>query len=327
MEVTIIIPTYNRCDDLSTTLQSVFHQTKCPKEILIIDDSENEFISDLVTKEMSHFVSSGINLKYFRNPHQKGSGIARNYGMSIANEEIILFLDDDVILDKGYIAEIIKIYEQFPEVIGVQGYIINNKHISKFRFLYNKIFFLYNQEKNSCRVLISTNVVYPSVVNDVIECEWLSGCNQSYRKNILTNFKFDENFKRYSLKEDVDLSYRIFKNNPGSLRLTPNAKLIHKATGVARMPGKTVRYMEYVHSFYLFYKNMDPDLIKTIKFYWAWGGELLFMTPFIILSNFLSGSKEGYSYLKFGFKALTFCLQNLKNIKKGDLSFFYKNIG
>jgi len=326
MEVSIIIPTYNRYDDLSIALGSIFHQTKCPKEVLIIDDSQNESISDLISRVSSQFVTSGIDLKYFRNPHQKGSGIARNYGMSLANEEIILFLDDDVILDKEYIAEIIKVYEQSPGVIGVQGYITNLKRISKFRFFYNKVFYLYNQEKNSCRVLISTNIVYPSAVDDVIECEWLSGCNQSYRKNKMANFKFDENFRRYSLKEDVDLSYRIFKKNPGSLIMTPNAKLIHKATDVARMPEKTVRCMEYVHSFYLFSKNMDPNLIRSIQFYWAWGGELLVVSPFIILINFLRGSKEGYLYLKYGFKAFTFCLRNLKKLKKGDLSFFYKDI-
>ena len=117
MEVSIIIPTYNRYDDLSIALGSIFHQTKCPKEVLIIDDSQNESISDLISRVSSQFVTSGIDLKYFRNPHQKGSGIARNYGMSLANEEIILFLDDDVILDKNILQKLTKFMNNPPGLL------------------------------------------------------------------------------------------------------------------------------------------------------------------------------------------------------------------
>lgn len=327
MNISIIIPTYNRYDDLSQTLDSIFFQTRYPNEILIIDDSENESISNLIKREKSRFEKREIDLKYYRNPHQKGSGIARNFGMKLAQGEIILFLDDDVILDPNYIAEILKVYKQNPHAIGVQGYITNLKNISKFRFLYNKIFYRYNQERNICRVLISTNVVYPSSVDEIIKCEWLSGCNQSYRKNKIADFKFDENFRRYSLKEDVDLSYTIYKRNPGSLLLTPSAKLVHKAVDVGRMPGKTIRFMEYVHSFYLFSKSMDQNLLNILKFYWAWGGEILLSSPWFIFNRFKKGSQEGYLYWKYGFEAFLYCLKNLKKIKSGDLSFFHRYIG
>lgn len=327
MNISIIIPTFNRYDDLSQTLDSIFHQTTSPEEILIIDDSDNESISNLINGESSRFDKRGIDLKYFRNPHQKGSGIARNFGMKLAFGDIILFLDDDVILDPDYITEILKVYKQYPHVIGVQGYITNFKQFSRFKFLYNKIFYRYNQEKNKCKVLVSTNIVYPSSVDEMIECEWLSGCNQSYRKNKIADFTFDENFRRYSLKEDVDLSYRIYKRNPGSLLLTPSAKLVHKAVDVARMPGKTIRCMEYVHSFYLFSKNIDQNLINILKFYWAWGGEILLSSPWFIFTKFRKGSQEGYLYWKYGCEAFLFCLKNSKKIKAGNLSFFHKYIG
>lgn len=132
MNISIIIPTYNRYDDLSQTLESIFHQTTYPKEILIIDDSENESISNLIIKESSRFDNLGVDLKYFRNPHQKGLTIARNLGMKLAYGEIILFLDDDVILDRDSIIQIIKVYTQHPNVIGFQRFIINIKNISKF---------------------------------------------------------------------------------------------------------------------------------------------------------------------------------------------------
>ena len=85
MNISIIIPTYNRYDDLSQTLDSIFFQTRYPNEILIIDDSENESISNLIKREKSRFEKREIDLKYYRNPHQKGVGISRNFGMKLAH--------------------------------------------------------------------------------------------------------------------------------------------------------------------------------------------------------------------------------------------------
>ena len=48
MQVSIVIPTYNRAKDLEETLDSIVIQTTLPKEIIIVDDCDNNEIENLV---------------------------------------------------------------------------------------------------------------------------------------------------------------------------------------------------------------------------------------------------------------------------------------
>jgi hypothetical protein len=62
----------------------------------------------------------------------------------------------------------------------------------------------------------------------VIECEWLSGANSAYKREVFDHFRFDENLKGYSFMEDILFSHTLFKKYPGTLFMTPYAKFIHK---------------------------------------------------------------------------------------------------
>jgi glycosyltransferase involved in cell wall biosynthesis len=247
MQISVIIPTHNRVKDLEETLDLIIVQTTLPKEIIIVDDSDNDKIENLIEQRKNEFEEKEILLKYIRNEEEKSLTIARNIGIENATGDVILFLDDDVILDKEYIKEILRIYEEYPNALGVQGY-ITKIELSKFWNRINKILFCGYHEKDKCRVLPSTNITIPYLLDKVISCQWLSGSNQSYRRNILQRFKYDENLKRYSYKEDVDLSYQVFKQYPNSLCITPYAKLVHKASEGGKLPNKTLIYMKHIYS-------------------------------------------------------------------------------
>ena len=52
---------------------------------------------------------------------------ARNIGADHAEGEYTIFLDDDVVLDKDYIKEILRVYQTYPEekIGGVTGKVIH----------------------------------------------------------------------------------------------------------------------------------------------------------------------------------------------------------
>jgi len=91
MNISVIIPTYNRAHLLGRALISVINQTKQPDEILLIDDGSNDDTA-LVMESVAK--NSAITITYLRQEN-KGPAAARNLGVRAAASELIAFLDSD----------------------------------------------------------------------------------------------------------------------------------------------------------------------------------------------------------------------------------------
>ena len=323
MMFSIIIPTYNRVDELIDVLDSLSLQTKLPIEIIIVDDSDCDNIEQLMESMCIVFAQKNVALKYIRNTREKSLTIARNVGIKNATGAVILFLDDDVILDENYLAEIANVYEKNPDVLGVQGFIQNakvseNPIVNRLKILINKLFYFSSNYNNRCRVLPSTNTVYPLDFDGVKTCEWLSGANQSYRRTILEEFTFDDNLRRYSFKEDVDLSYRIYKKYPNSLFITSYAKLVHKASPTSRLPKKDLTFMKRTYSLYFFYKNINQNYRNKAIFLWSELGHLIRN----ICAFIMKPSKSTFLRLNYLISATIMNVKHINEIKNGNIDFF-----
>ncbi len=86
MDISVIIPTYNRCEVLKRAINSVLAQTHKAKEIIVIDDGSNDKTLQIIEEFPS--------IKYF---YQDNSGVssARNLGIKKSTCEWIAFLDSD----------------------------------------------------------------------------------------------------------------------------------------------------------------------------------------------------------------------------------------
>ncbi len=86
MQISVVIPTYNRYEVLKRALISVYAQTYKPKEVIVIDDGSSDETSQII-KEFPY-------IEYF---YQKNGGVsgARNLGIKKAKHEWIAFLDSD----------------------------------------------------------------------------------------------------------------------------------------------------------------------------------------------------------------------------------------
>jgi GT2 family glycosyltransferase len=320
MQVSIIIPTYNRLKDLDKCLDSIIIQKKLPKEVIIVDNGSDTKAKNLFKERKNEFKEKGLILKYLKN-EENSLTVAKNLGVKYSTGDVISFLDDDLILDKNYYEEIIKVYIEKPNAVGVQGLILkfNKKGILYiFIYIYNILFYISFNETNKCRVLPSLGVTYPSSIDRIIDCEWLSGAS-TYKRHILEEIKPDENLKKYSCNEDLDLSYRIFKKHPGSLFMTPYAKYWHKGSEEGRLPKKELIYMREVYSLYLFYKNKEQTFKNKLIYFWSKIGILTFNIIFAIFS-----SKSKLEEIKYTLAAPIYCMKHIKEIKKGSLDFFNK---
>jgi len=94
----VVIPTYERPDDLKVCLQSLSEEVQRgtpPYEIIVSDDSKSDISKILVEKEFCN-VSWGKG-------KQNGPAGNRNAGVERAKGKWIVFLDDDCIAQEGYL--------------------------------------------------------------------------------------------------------------------------------------------------------------------------------------------------------------------------------
>ena len=102
----IIIPVYNRPDEVRELLESLLIQTNSDFEVIIVEDGS----SVCCDKEVDHFRDL-LRMQYVRVPNG-GPASVRNIGARMAVGEYLLILDSDVVLPSGYIAAVKKGIEQ-----------------------------------------------------------------------------------------------------------------------------------------------------------------------------------------------------------------------
>jgi len=115
---TVIICTYNRCKSLGKTLESLIKQD-CDwgsvAEIIIVDNNSKDATAKLIDSYVSSFKTK---LKYLLEARQ-GKSYALNLAIKASQGEVLVFTDDDVILDPHWLAEIIQFFnENEVDVLG-----------------------------------------------------------------------------------------------------------------------------------------------------------------------------------------------------------------
>ena len=100
MKYSIIVPVYNRPDEVDELLQSLCEQTVKDFEVIIVEDGSINPCKDVCSKY------AGILSLHYYAKENSGPGQSRNYGAERANGEYVIILDSDVVLPKGYLQAI-----------------------------------------------------------------------------------------------------------------------------------------------------------------------------------------------------------------------------
>lgn len=108
MDISVVIPTYNRYEVLQRALESVYLQSYMPSEVIIIDDGSTDNTSE-ITKQFPH-------AKYY---FQQNSGVssARNLGIKNSTCQWVAFLDSDDTWHVDKLREHVKFHKQNPEIL------------------------------------------------------------------------------------------------------------------------------------------------------------------------------------------------------------------
>ncbi len=101
MYFSIIIPVYNRPEEVKELLDSLFDADYKDKyEIVIVEDG-----SAIRCKEVVELYSNKLNISYYYKENS-GPGDSRNYGMKMAKGDYFIIFDSDCIIPKHYLSEV-----------------------------------------------------------------------------------------------------------------------------------------------------------------------------------------------------------------------------
>ena len=97
MKYSIIVPVFNRPDEVDELLESLLSQEEKDFEVIIVEDG-----SQVPCKKVCDKYADRLDLHYYYKENS-GPGQSRNYGAERTKGDYLLILDSDVVLPKGYI--------------------------------------------------------------------------------------------------------------------------------------------------------------------------------------------------------------------------------
>ncbi len=190
-----------------------------------------------------------IALQYVHAPEIGGAAEARNRAMELARGEYWLFLDDDVELERDFIAALGAALERHPELDGISGRVTNYSPPPRWRRLWLRVF-----EQGPFRD--DRQPVYWGTIqprgDEPLRVTRLGGGLMSFRAARIAGLRFDERLQGASEGEDVDFCLRLAGG--GRLAIAPQARLRHLKTASGRKGEPALQQCSRVHA-YLYWRH------------------------------------------------------------------------
>jgi len=226
VDVSVIVVTYNRDGVLQQTLECLFKQDPVPREIIVVDQSENH------DQRTQQFLDEAVNQNLIRYIFQSEPNAqrARNRAISEARSEVLLFVDDDVLMDETLVGAHWKNYAD-PDLAAVCGY-----YTEPGGYPIDKL-------TTDCQTPITGWIYFPHSYTKRIECYALPTCNGSIRRDVIVRLGgFDENYT-YTHFDDTDFACRLRAFGAKAVH-DPHARLVHlKEPSGGKRPGGVNEYV------------------------------------------------------------------------------------
>ncbi|SRR6266567_1530553 len=195
LTVSIIIITYNRPFLLKHCVERVLAQPYPHKEIIVVDSSSNDE-SEQVVAQYPEVIS--VRLHGQRNNMPQ----ARNTGMASSSGDIIAFIDDDAMVEPGWLDALVDTYRD--KTVGATG----GRIIATPEPYCDQATGSPNLSIGPSGRAIIENL--GSFSTNQVEVDWLAGCNMSFRRKALEQVGgFDLAYTLTNAREDMDSSFRV----------------------------------------------------------------------------------------------------------------------
>ncbi|MGC9194174.1 MAG: glycosyltransferase, partial [Syntrophobacteraceae bacterium] len=204
--VSIIVPVYNRAEEVGECLESILALNYPPerREIIVVDDASTDTTTDVVR-------SYGNEIKLLLQEKNLGQSAARNAGISFAAGDILAFIDSDCIAHRNWLYDLTAYFEdpRIALVGGIVGSYFRESWLDRY------------EQARSPLNMGNQMFICTSFDSDF----YVPTCNMLVRKSAsLEAAGFDESLR---VGEDVDLCWKL-KKLGHRLVYVPEGHVSHK---------------------------------------------------------------------------------------------------
>lgn len=286
-EASVIIVSYNGLNEIKRCLPSLINQSYPSYEILLVDNGSSDGSPEYVEQSFPQ-------VRVIRNHTNLGYAGGNNKGFESAKGDYLVALNQDTVVDREWLSELIKAMEYRPNVALAT---------SKICYLSEKnVINTCGNDVNFTGLAFCRGIGQPADnFNEEGVVPAISGCAFAVRRSVLDHIGgFDDDFFLYL--EDTDLSIRA--------RLA-GYECLYVPTSVA--------YHDYAFNlnsskFFFLEKNRYILLLKNFR--WS---TLVLMAPALLLTEGLTfgyGVMHGWSFFSNKLRAYKWLLANLPKILK-----------
>ncbi|MEM1269517.1 MAG: glycosyltransferase [Bacteroidota bacterium] len=274
MRTALLICTRNRLADLQLTLPSVMREaTRSGAAVWVVDSSDPE------PARKVERLTLDAGAAYLRFEGRPSLARQRNAGVRAVppETEYVLFVDDDVTLEAGYIKALVGFLDRHPDAAGAGGLLLDEvRPLSPasrgLASWFRQIFLISPRRPGGVAISGGESMGQWMDLREPTEVDWLSSCSVAYRRGAIEREPAEDRLEGYSLDEDIDLSYRI--GHLGPLYVVPAARLLHRTSPSNRYDLDRMWRERVVHRYWFVEKNIRHPLRKP-AFWWMMAGRLL----------------------------------------------------
>jgi len=254
LTATIVIPTLNREKVLCETLDSILSVADGSGlvEIIVVDQSATHQSETLRRLEA---LSKHPLIKYQRVTF-RGTTKARNYGTKLAQGNVVIFVDDDVLTPPGFVQAHLRQYSD-SNIAGVAGCVIHadERKLGECDLDPSTV----SRIRRGKQVLFNLDFAY--------EASWARGCNMSFRREwILKIGGFDEGFYGIAVGEEPEFCHRLTAAG-GRIRFAPETELFHRfdpVGGSRDQKNPEDSFVAYIDNCVYCWCCIEPNTIKRL---------------------------------------------------------------
>jgi GT2 family glycosyltransferase len=266
--LSVVILTCDRPDDLDRALDSVLAQDVLPAEIVLVDDGAID-----PGPRRARLEAAGVRLVYHRKD-RRGISRSRNIGAAQAGGDLIMYLDDDERMEPGYIAALLDVFAEdtAQSIIGAAGRRAGGSGSPAGRLdpLWGMLerFFLLGSSRH--RILPSgfANAAWDSFTERA-DVEFLGG-TATYRRRAFARHRFDEDLERfgpYAFGEDLAFSYSL--RALGRRVAVPQAVVAHHRSPASRPPTRDMARLRLCNQYHIYRRYLRGSAARPLPFAWA----------------------------------------------------------